>query len=863
MKPLNLRIKVLAPAALAVVFILLAGFGFHHLEIETYRQETRLDVLQRAGALRARLEGLINSNLMLTQGLEADISLNGDIDRKRFYRFTRHLLAKPNQIRNVGLAPNLVISEVYPLEGNESAVGLDYRRNESQRAAALLASETGKTILAGPLELVQGGNALIGRIPVFIDMLGLRLADQGFWGLISVVIDTDRLFHRAGLLEDQPSMKISLRGSDGLGWSGPIFLGEDSVFKSNPVLLDVVLPHGKWIMAAAPIGGWPSTSPNSRFIWGVTFMIAMLFAVLFIARAKLIGAQTAQLETEKRLNNAVESLQEGFALWDQDDRMVMCNSRFRRFFPGAADLLRPGVDYETMLRASVAAGDTVVNGSDEAWIQGRLTSRLASSSSNEQRLSSGEWIYITETRSDEGGIVGVCMDMTQLRQAQEAVYFRAHFDTLTGLLNRTSFFESLETEVSRTTRNRSTGAVLFIDLDRFKNINDSFGHACGDDLLVQAAARIETCIRRSDTLARLSVDEFAAILADVDNEYHAAAIAEKILQALSEAFTIAQNVVHSSASIGISIFPRDSMAAQTLLHNADLAMFQAKKSGRRTYRFFTETMNERATQYAAIQQDLRRALDEDELTVHFQPIVDASGEQILGFESLARWYPPGKDAVRPDHFIPIAEDAGLIGEIGERIFDLACREMRLFDQRGASDGPFLAVNISTRQFQSGFGAAAVSSILKSTRFPAKRLVLEITESVLMQDDTKIHENLSELRRLGVRLSIDDFGTGYSSLGYLKQFPVDFLKIDKSFIGDLDHDPNSRTIVRTIIAMAKSLNLSVVCEGVENSSQLQHLAGLGEVMLQGFYFARPKPMSEITAGGPRSRRQVTSERPGEG
>jgi diguanylate cyclase (GGDEF)-like protein len=432
-----------------------------------------------------------------------------------------------------------------------------------------------------------------------------------------------------------------------------------------------------------------------------------------------------------------------------------------------------------------------------------------------------------------------------LKSSEEQIRYRANYDSLTRLPNRANFVEHLREAIARDRRNHGLTALLFIDLDRFKTINDTLGHDYGDDLIKQVADRIKQATRETDVVSRLGGDEFTVLLTNVTDEIHASIIAKNILGQLSRPYMLENHEVYASASIGITISPNDGTDANTLLKNADMAMYEAKEGGRNTFRFFTSQMTERASQFMEVDKDMRRALNQDELDVHFQPIYATRDHSLVGVEALLRWHHPQKGLILPSEFISVTEETGLIEELGLWVLRRACVEARAWLKQGVDPGFYLSVNISMRQFKAGFDKKQLQVVLSESGFPADRLLLEITESLLMDNDSRTRDVLAEFREMGVRLAVDDFGTGYSALNYLREFPVSTLKIDRSFIHDIDLGPNHSRLVEAIIALAHGLDLVTIAEGVESKVQNTLLAELKCDMVQGFLHCEPMAAIEIS------------------
>jgi diguanylate cyclase (GGDEF)-like protein len=442
--------------------------------------------------------------------------------------------------------------------------------------------------------------------------------------------------------------------------------------------------------------------------------------------------------------------------------------------------------------------------------------------------------------SDELGVLTKAFNTMAegVKQEQDKLHRQANFDTLTGLPNRLMAFDRITVEITRAKRSAQRFAVFFIDLDNFKAVNDSLGHAWGDRLLVAIGLRVQTALREGDTVARLGGDEFLVLASDVVGEVQVERIAERMLLAVSAPVDLSGRRVVAQCSIGIALFPDNGEEVETLVANADNAMYQAKTNHRGSFTFFTEEMNTRLRKRVQLEQDLRAAVELRQLRLYFQPIVDASGRRHRGAEVLLRWNHPERGAISPAEFIPIAESNGQIVSIGEWVLEEACRFWSTWHEAGIHPG-FLAINISRIQFRRRF-ASRLAELMSIHRVPAEALELEITENVLLDDHHEVGEELSRLRAMGVRLSLDDFGTGYSSLSYLKRFRFDVLKIDRGFVAGLPDNEDDVLLVKAILAMAKGLDLAVVAEGVETEEQLSFVMSQGCDSAQGYLLGRPMP-----------------------
>lgn len=458
-----------------------------------------------------------------------------------------------------------------------------------------------------------------------------------------------------------------------------------------------------------------------------------------------------------------------------------------------------------------------------------------------------QWIelFLAPVRGDSGNIshyVGVLNDVTARKEAEEQLAFLAHHDPLTGLPNRNFFNQRLREALDRTSR-KSGFALCFIDLDRFKLINDSLGHGAGDAVLIEVAHRLGAVCRTADTLARLAGDEFVILMEGVERGEEAAAIATRILAALERPLLAQGREVDVGASLGLSLYPGDGGDIETLLRNADAAMYAAKAAGRNTFRFYDEAMNRRASQRLALESDLRRAVSRNQLELFYQPQVRSADGSLAGVEALLRWRHPERGLVSPAEFIPVAEEAGIIAELGEWVLEEAARQILRWHQAGIPV-PRIAVNLSPRQFHDPDLGERLESILAAV--PAGAIELEITESAAMQQPEEAVRTLQRLRDRGLPVALDDFGTGHSSLAMLRTLPLNVLKLDQSFVHHLPESETDAAVAGAVVTLARHLGLSVVAEGVETRAQQQFLTGIGCDVLQGYLFSRPLPIPEFEA-----------------
>ena len=644
-------------------------------------------------------------------------------------------------------------------------------------------------------------------------------------------------------------------GEHGGTYRSPGYLdGKPSLVAVHP-LRDFPLVIDASTTEAAVLDGW-----RHRTLWTLTGAAFAAACVIFLLR--VFGMQMRQLEQSEasmarqnlqlaeqntllesgrlQLDAVLANISQGLSFFDADQKLMITNRRYAEIYRLSPIQTRVGTSLGDILRFRAATGSFVaVTPADYLIRHARLAAPARPFEATDE-LCDGRIVSMHYQPLPDGGWVGTHEDITERRRAEASLAFMARHDALTRLPNRTLFHERLGQAIA-STGNGTHSALFCLDLDRFKVINDTLGHPAGDQLLLAVAERLSSAVRADDTVARLGGDEFAIVQAGITSREQATILAARIVEALRRPYDIDGHRIVSGMSVGVAIAPRDGTTSETLLKNADIALYLAKTQGRGTYRCFEPEMDAHVHQLRLVELDLRNAEPTQDFELHYQPVMDIQTATLTGFEALLRWNHPVRGMVSPDDFIPIAEETCLIVPIGEWALRKACQEAA-----GWPNEIEIAVNLSPVQFNGGQLLSMVQDALARSGLPPNRLELEITESVLLQNSADRLTLLHQIRALGVRIALDDFGTGYSSLSYLRSFPFDKIKIDRSFIRDLDTTQEANVIVGAMISLARNLGMTSVAEGVETSQQLTTLRDQGCRKVQGYLFSRPVPASEIPA-----------------
>ncbi len=583
---------------------------------------------------------------------------------------------------------------------------------------------------------------------------------------------------------------------------------------------------------------------QTLFLVGAAALAALaialtLFLIVRKLRAQHLNAEHRLAVEKERLDTAVNNMPIGLLLYDRDSRIVLRNQRYLDIFNLSPDIVKPGLTFRELMAYRKSVGsfkgdvDAFCTNIERNVVRGKMSHHMV-------ETDDGRSIETTTQPLQAGGWVATQEDVTERRTAERQIAHLAHYDALTDLPNRALFRERLGLELERTKRGEQL-AMLYIDIDEFKAVNDSLGHPVGDELLKAVAQRLRACVREMDFVARLGGDEFAIVQTNVEQPDDVMGLVKRVYDAIREPFDCLGHQVSTDASIGIALAPHDGADLDQLLKSADLAMYGAKADGRRTYRFFEAEMDARVKARRTLELDMRQAIADGAFELHYQPVVNLQRNEVVGCEALLRWRHPVRGMISPAEFIPIAEETGLICEIGDWALATACAEAMHWPPHIR-----LAVNVSPVQFRSHAFSLKVANVLANTGLAATRLELEITEAVLIRDDDAALNLLQHLRDIGVRIALDDFGTGYSSLSYLRRFPFDKIKIDRCFVDGIEQADGSSAIVQAVINIAIAQNMTTTAEGIETDPQREVLRDLGCTEMQGFLFSRPLPVEAIRA-----------------
>ncbi len=854
------------PALIALAVLLIAGIYADHQNSIVAEQALRVDVAKEMNLVRASLEGNVNGDLQLARGLIATIVTEPNMSQARFAKLAESLFREKTHLRNISAAPGLVISLMYPMEGNEKVVGLDFRRDEKQREAVLRARDTKQLVLAGPVELKQGGQAFIGRFPVFLDR---DRPTETFWGIVAAVIDIQKLYEDSGLLDRKLPIEIALTGKDALGRSGARFYGPAHVTEDNPVTAEVRLPTGSWQISAVPKGGW-NTSSRNAWILRLTMLIggALVVVPIFIAGrlfeqrhkhyAALRRSERRLAQLSQRLELALDASQIGVWEQDLDSDIIYWDSRLNEIYgkPGDGEprtfeewarSIHPD-DFE-QARKDFAQGIATGIYSSEYRIVLRdgvvrhLRSRAKCyKDGTDYKMVGAEWDVtadVTLTRELERAKNLAEARSAELEKATARNAHAALHDSLTGLPNR----RYLDTILDRHATGSMAGngaALLHLDLDRFKQINDTLGHSVGDAVLIHTAKVLTTTVRSADFVARVGGDEFVVVCDRDISTIQLKQLADQIIQRLRQPVPYEDHQCRIGASIGIAVDTGGPVDGPRLMVNADIALYRAKSRGRNRYEFFTEDLQSEIVRTKRVADEILGGLERNEFIPHYQLQFDAKTLEVVGVEALARWNHPIDGLQTPAGFLKIAEELSVVSIIDRLVLEQTLQD---FDQwrRAGLLVPRASVNVSARRLQD----EELINSLTSLSIEPGTLSFELLESIFLDDnDELLMWNVNQIKELGIDIEIDDFGTGHASLVSLLKLQPRRLKIARQLISPIAESAQQREVVQSIVQIGRSLGVEVIAEGVETMQQAKILKDLGCDILQGYALSRPMSAHEI-------------------
>jgi diguanylate cyclase (GGDEF)-like protein len=846
-----------APMIIVVLVVIACSFAFDYQNRQRLMQDERSDVLSKLSLIRAKLEGNINGNLQLVRGLVATIATEPDMDQERFASLAKNLFNADTHLRNIAGAPSLVVRLMYPMAGNEKAIGLDYMAEPRQRMAALRARDRRHMVLAGPIDLRQGGQGFIGRYPVFLD--GPRGGQ--FWGLVSAVVDIQQLYRSSGVLDPDLDIEIAMRGRDGLGAEGAHFFGPAAVMESDPVTADVAFSSGTWRMMAIPKGGWAS---GGQDVWALRAIMAIIATGLIIpvwiaerlARERQRNYGELRLLSE-RLKLALDASSVG--VWDYDltTNEVQWDARLHEIY-GTSDSGRPYLNEDWIKaihpddreRAQADVVEAMKHGgiySSEYRIQRptgdiRFVRSRAIIYSNDgnKRMIGAEWDVTADVemrREIEQARQLAETRYRELESAKSSIEHNALHDSLTGLPNR-RFLD----QVLQRTPATSKVAILHIDLDRFKHINDTLGHAAGDAMLVRAAQILRATVRPSDFVARIGGDEFVILCAQFDDLDSLTTTAEQIIGTMREPVPYQGHMCRFGVSIGIAVSMEADTDAKQLLVNADLALYRAKRRGRDRLEFFDQALQLEILHTKILADDILGGLERNEFVTLYQPQFDSMTLKVVGAEALVRWRHPMRGTLSPGSFIKIAEELNVMPAIDGLVLEQAKADIDRWRAEGL-ELDHISVNVSARRLEDPQLIRSLSEL----KLEPGTISFELVESIFLDDgDDARAWNVNDIKALGIDIEIDDFGTGHASIVSLLKLKPRRLKIDRQLIAPIVTSASQRGLVGSIIEIGKSLGVEVVAEGVETHQHVDVLRTLGCDVLQGFVLGRPMEAHQFRA-----------------
>ncbi len=864
-----------APAIVVAVAVLIAALLADVQKRRLEEEYLRSYTTEQLGLLRSRLQGNILGDIKLVQGLIATVSTEPGISRERFADLAGRIFREDNQLRNLAIAPDFVVSLVYPLKGNERSLGLDYRKNDKQRAAAFQVRERDRLIVTGPVDLVQGGRGLIARYPIRTGK------DDAFFGIASAVIDLDRLLANSGFRNDlRIAVSILSRSHDG-GEARSVFSTPAQV-DAEPVVMSIDIGHEIWTMSAAPLSGWHQPSADlGIFRAGLAalaiIIVVPMFWVGYLMKDRhrhIIALQDREerLETvSQRLQLALDASRVGVFEYDPESGALSWDARMRELYGVPAtqpvcryedwrSALHPD-DVDTAERAFSSAIETEkpyitefrVLERDGGARHIRAHGMTYQASSGARRIVGANWDVTQDIQLQDELLQAKLTAEAQnraLEEARRAMEHNALHDALTRLPNR----RFLDQQLALAGDDGRPLTLLHIDLDRFKDINDTLGHAAGDEVLKQAAGVLRAHVPADDFIARIGGDEFVLLSRRDPADADFPALSARLVEAISQPMAIAGHDCRIGASIGIATRNDAEESAEQLLVNADIALYEAKRSGRNRVEAFNDELRLRTVEVKRLSDEILRGLERGEFRPFFQPQFDAETLEIVGVEALARWEHPTRGFIAPDVFLPVAESLNVVAQIDEAILDQA-RFQALRWQGHGLDIPRISVNVSCQRLRD----ETLIAKLRAMDIQPGTITFELLESISFDTaDDGLKQAIDEIKALGIEIEIDDFGSGHASIVSLLELSPKRLKIDRRLVQPLLVSTAQQSLVQSIIDIGKVRGIETVAEGVETMAHAELLRRLGCHVLQGYAFARPMPSDDLIAFA-RARAWMPAER----
>jgi diguanylate cyclase (GGDEF)-like protein len=835
---------------LGTVLILITSFDYfiedYFLQQEIIRQ--RSETQNQLTTLRTQIEGVINSNIQLVQGLAAVISTKPDIDQEYFARISKGIIKNSNIIHNLAGAPDLIISLIYPVQGNQAALGLDYSLHPQQKAAALKVIESGKLVLAGPLQLQQGGTGFVARMPVYTASLESD-EKNSLWGLLASVFDAEKFYQQAGLKDNNLKVQLAIKGRDAKGASGEHFFGDKNIYRLKPVSENINLPYGSWQVYAIPSSGWLTQSDNVWLLRSIHLLLALFIIAILTIASNNHQKQKHLKEDLKSSNYRFTSVLDGmnavvFVTDMQNHEILYANPKALDTFGDRllGDKCWQRFQADQNQACSFCVNDQLV---DE-------TGRINPPISKEIKSSfNGLW-YKCETQAihwDDGRIarLEVETDISELKrneqllsEAHKSLESSAYYDPLTDLPNRRMLTSHFHEVVAAQADSNNQLIICYLDLDGFKQVNDKYGHETGDRLLRMIASRLNSSLREKDTLARWGGDEFA-ILLTVRDMQEATELLNHILVRVTDSYSIKNLKLQVSASIGVAVYSETDKDIDTLLRQADQAMYSAKQQGKQQFCFFDADKDRK--KYALQEQlkEVLQAISDNEMVLYYQPKLSLKEVKIYGVEVLIRWSHPSKGIIPPVEFLPYIRGTDAQIALDWWVIETAINQALQWQRHHVPLS--VSINVSPMTLQQENFISQLLKVLQHRQLKPGIIELEILESDVADID-KIIDVIEKLKTFNLNFALDDYGTGYSSLTYLRKLPVDTLKIDQSFVRDMLVNKDDLNIVEGVIGLARVFDREVIAEGVETIEHGLKLASMGCTNLQGYGIARPMPLEQF-------------------